>query len=157
MNHGQVAIEHDRIGLEVSYSLGEYDYGYLLDRARSSVPEKLFDKDRFNIPRVSTFTEGNKTFILNFKEICDVLNREPSQLMKFLLRELATSGLVQGNRAIFQGRFPDDGLDDLVRRYTKEYVLCPLCGQPDTVLKKEGRVTILTCEACGARNPVKGI
>jgi translation initiation factor 2 subunit 2 len=137
--------------------VNEYGYEQLLDRARTSVPEKLFDKDRFNIPRVSTFTEGNKTFVLNFKEICDVLNREPSQLMKFLLRELATSGLVQGNRAVFQGRFPDSSLDDLVRRYTKEYVLCPLCGQPDTVLKKEGRVTILTCEACGARNPVKGI
>jgi len=157
LNQGQVAIEHDLIILEVSYVLGEYDYGFLLDRAKSSFPEKLFDKDRFNIPRVSTFTEGNKTFILNFKEISDVLNREPSQLMKFLLRELATSGLVQGNRAIFQGRFPDNSLDDLVRRYTKEYVICPLCGQPDTVLKKEGRVTILTCEACGARNPVKGI
>jgi translation initiation factor 2 subunit 2 len=137
--------------------LGEYDYEYLLDRARTSVPERLFDKDRFNIPHVSTYTEGNKTFILNFKEICDVLNREPNQVMKFLLRELATSGLVQGNRAIFQGNFPDSSLEDLVKRYTREYVLCPLCGQPDTVLKKEGRVIILTCEACGARNPVRAI
>jgi translation initiation factor 2 subunit 2 len=137
--------------------LGEYDYERLLDRARSVVPEKLFAKDRFNVPPVSTFTEGNKTFILNFKEVCDTLNRDPSQIMKYLLRELATSGLVQGNRAIFQGKFSDSTLNELVKRYTKDYVTCPLCGQPDTVLKKEARVTILVCEACGARNPVRAI
>jgi translation initiation factor 2 subunit 2 len=139
----------------VSDPLGEYDYERLLDRARSSVPEKLFAKDRFDVSLVSTFTEGNKTFVLNFKEICETLNRDPNQVMKFLLRELATSGLVQGNRAIFQGKFSDATLNDLIKRYTKDYVLCPLCGQPDTTLKKEGRITILVCDACGARNPVR--
>jgi translation initiation factor 2 subunit 2 len=137
--------------------MGDYDYNYLLDRAKSLVPDKLLGKDRFNVPEVSIFNEGNKTFVLNFKEVCDAINRQPNQLMKFLLRELATSGLVQGNRAVFQGRFSDNTLNDLIRRYTKEYITCPLCGQPDTVLKKEGRVTILVCEACGARNPVKSI
>jgi len=136
-------------------NLSEYDYERLLDRARSMVPEKLFAKDRFSVPPVSTFTEGNKTFILNFKEVCETLNRDPSQVMKFLLRELATSGLVQGSRAIFQGKFSDNTLNDLIKRYTKDYVTCPLCGQPDTVLKKEARITILVCEACGARSPVR--
>ncbi|WXG42950.1 MAG: translation initiation factor IF-2 subunit beta [Promethearchaeati archaeon SRVP18_Atabeyarchaeia-1] len=135
--------------------MGEYDYEHLLDRARSSVPEKLFAKDRFDVPLASIFPEGSRTFVLNFKEICDTLNRDPNQLMKFLLRELATSGLVEGNRAVFQGKFSDSTLNDLIKRYTKDYVLCPLCGQPDTTLKKEGRVTILVCDACGARNPVR--
>lgn len=135
--------------------LGEHDYERLLDRARTLVPEKLFAKDRFEVPLVSTFAEGNKTFVLNFKEICQTLNRDPNQVMKFLLRELATSGLVQGNRGIFQGKFSDTTLNDLIKRYTKDYVSCPLCGQPDTTLKKEGRITILVCDACGARNPVR--
>ena len=37
------------------------------------------------------------------------------------------------------------------------FVICPLCGKPDTKIIKEGGVGFIRCMACGSKNPVKGI
>jgi translation initiation factor 2 subunit 2 len=39
-----------------------------------------------------------------------------------------------------------------IRQYANEFVLCPECGKPDTKMEKEGHVTFLKCTACGARH-----
>ncbi|EQD39718.1 translation initiation factor IF-2 subunit beta, partial [mine drainage metagenome] len=38
--------------------------------------------------------------------------------------------------------------------YTQKYVICSECKRPDTHLSKDGRFTLLICEACGAQRPV---
>jgi len=35
-------------------------------------------------------------------------------------------------------------------------IICPTCKSPDTRVEKENRITLLKCEACGARSPLKG-
>ena len=37
---------------------------------------------------------------------------------------------------------------------TQKYVICSECKRPDTHLAKDGRLTLLICEACGAQRPV---
>ena len=132
-------------------------YADLLERARSKIPKKVFEHTRFKIPPIRIFTEGNKTSILNFKEIADLLNRTPTHIMKFFLRELATRGNISGTRATFIGRFGQLTLKSLMKRYTTKYVLCPFCNKPETRIIKEGKFIYLQCNSCGAKESIKPI
>ncbi|WP_062399448.1 translation initiation factor IF-2 subunit beta [Methanogenium cariaci] len=131
-------------------------YEALLDHAYENITETSGDEGRFTVPPAKVFIEGGKTTVLdNFAEIASVLRREPDHLMKFLLGELGTSGKIDGNRAVFNGKFEFDLIKSLVKKYTEDYVICSECGKPDTRLVKDGRITLLRCDACGSHRPVR--
>ena len=131
------------------------NYRELLKRAQSQLPPEVFQQKRFEIPKVRCGTIGMRTYIVNYKEIADALNRDPQHFLRYLSHEMATSGTLDGARAIFQGKFRNDSLDRLVQHYAEEFVVCPICKRPDTKLVKERRVSFLVCEACGARSAIK--
>jgi translation initiation factor 2 subunit 2 len=99
--------------------------------------------------------QGNKTLIKNFGEILSVLRRSPPHLSKYLLKELATPGNVQGNVLILQRKVSEEILQKKIESYIKEFVFCKVCNKPDTKLVKEGRFYFLKCEACGAKTPIR--
>jgi len=133
------------------------DYENLLKRARSQLPREVLEHKRFEVPKVRSGTIGMRTYVVNYKDIAMALNRDPQHLLRYLSREMATSGTVDGVRAIFQGKFRSDALDRLVQRYVEEFVTCPVCKGPDTRIMKEKRLSFLVCEACGARSSVRTI
>ncbi|MCD6164416.1 MAG: translation initiation factor IF-2 subunit beta [Candidatus Baldrarchaeia archaeon] len=133
----------------------KYDYEKLLDEAYAQLPKEVFERRRFEIPKVISFIEGKRTLIQNFKEIADTLNRDVKHVLKFFLRELATAGEIEGTRAVFKGQFSNHVLNEIVRRYAQLYVICPVCKKPDTRIVREGRFWFLVCEACGARTSIK--
>ncbi len=132
-------------------------YEQLLDHALEQIPKAVFESARFQIPDAEVEITGNRTTIRNFKGIATAINREPSHLMKYLLRELGAAGGVQGVQAVFQGKFSKAIVDERIRRYVEEFVLCRECGKPDTKLERRERIYMLRCEACGARTSVRGI
>jgi len=127
----------------------------LLKRARDLLPESVFEKERFEIPKVRGHFEGNKTVISNFFQIASVLRRPVDHLLKYILRELATPGEIKGNLLILGSRIPASRINEKIRQYAHDFVLCSACGKPDTELKKEGGFVYLVCSACGAKRPVK--
>lgn len=133
------------------------DYKEMLKRARSQLPSEILEHKRFEVPRARSSTIGMRTFIHNFKEVCDALNRNPNHLLKFLSKELATAGTLQGARAMFQGRFTRQTIDRLIKRYVDEFVVCPVCKRPDTKIVKERRFYFILCEACGARSSIRPV
>jgi translation initiation factor 2 subunit 2 len=133
------------------------NYEEMLERALAQLPKKTIKSRRFTIPEPECLIVGNRTFLNNFKSICDMLNRNPRHLLKFLLRELATAGSASGQRAVFQGRFDRAIIKNLCDQYVKEFVLCPICHRPDTKIEKRKRFTFLICEACGAQSSVRTI
>lgn len=132
-------------------------YKELLKRAQSQLPQEKGTGERFEVPRVRSAVIGMRTYIHNFKEVADALNRDPRHLMKFLTNEMATAGTLEETRATFQGKFPHNTLERLVRIYTENFVICPVCKRPDTKIVKEKRLFFLVCEACGAKSSVKAI
>lgn len=132
-------------------------YEELLDRAYSQLSPTVFESKRFEVPRVRSTIFGMRTVIHNFKEITETLNRQPQHLLKFLAKEMATAGVIDNERAIFQGKFENETLQHLVERYTKEYVICPICKRPDTKIVKEKRIWFLVCEACGAKSSIRPV
>jgi translation initiation factor 2 subunit 2 len=130
------------------------EYYELLDRALAKVPKKILSGERFEYPSVVCTTFGNKTIIYNFAEISNKLNRPTSHLLKYLSKEMATSGTFDGTRATFQGKFSKETISNILRIYCDRYVICPICKRPDTNIKKEGRFSFLVCEACGAKSSI---
>jgi len=133
------------------------DYRKMLDEAYSELPPSVFERKRFEVPRPSVTISGSRTIFHNFGEICDVINRNPNHILKFLSKEMATAAALEGDRVIFQGRFEAETLNRLIKRYVDQYVTCPICRRPDTKILKEKRLYFLECMACGARSPVRPI
>ena len=132
-----------------------YEYEALLDKAYEELPENVkHHTSRFEVPAAVVNIEGNRTIIENFKDISDALNRDPNHLLKFILREVATAGTLEGRRVVLQGRFTPYLIANKMKKYIKEYVICPVCGSPDTKIIKKGRFHFLKCEACGAETPI---
>jgi len=127
-------------------------YKEMLDKVYEKI-KKGEIKDRINIIKPEISSSGNKTIISNFEQFCNSIRRDKKQVAKFLYRELATSGSIDGRKLILQTRSPI--LEDKIQKYLKNFVYCHECGKPDTILQKEGRFYILKCEACGARKSVK--
>ncbi|MCJ7560896.1 translation initiation factor IF-2 subunit beta [Candidatus Bathyarchaeota archaeon] len=133
----------------------KYDYDELLKRARAQMPEVSLKRERLELPRLFVTTVGMRTIISNFKEVADVLDRDPQHILKFLTREMATAATFHDSRAIFQGKFQRGVFERLLQRYMESFVICPVCKRPDTKIVKEKRLAFLVCNACGARSSIK--
>lgn len=129
-------------------------YLSLLDRARKQLPKEVFEKSRFEIPKIESFIEGNKTHITNWKDVSKIIRRD-EHFIKLMAREFATSISEESGRLTFQGKFTASSINKQLSSYVKVYVICPECSKPDTKLIKDDRMLILVCEACGARHSVK--
>lgn len=131
------------------------NYEDMLEKGKSEVPENFSSRERFEIPKVETQREGNKTRITNFKDLTKKLHRDKKHLSKFLLKELGTAGHVQDDELLLQGKFRRKKINKKLKKYCEKYVLCKECKRPDTKLVKEKGVMIIKCEACGARNSLE--
>ena len=130
------------------------DYKALLDRARTRLPPVQIGTDRFQVPEPEVATDGKNTVIRNFQEIATVLRREPAHLIGHLARELGCPGVLDLPRGVLKSRVTKEAIQQRIREYTEKYVICSECKRPDTHLEKQGRFTLLICEACGAQRPV---
>jgi translation initiation factor 2 subunit 2 len=130
------------------------DYRALLERAHEKLPPIRVGGERFQVPEADVMSDGKNTVIRNFQEICTVLRREPEHVIGFLARELGCPGVLDLPRGVLKSRVTKDQIAQRMRDYTAKYVICSECKRPDTHLSKDGRFTLLICEACGAQRPV---
>ena len=132
------------------------EYSELLEKAYKKVKQVDTTSSRFEIPKVQGHFEGKKTIITNFFQIASHIRREPEHFQKFLLKELAASGNLEGDRLVLNIKVPSAKINDKIEQYVKEFVLCKECGKPDTELTKQDRLTFIHCLACGAKHSVRG-
>ena len=132
-------------------------YEELLSRARTGL-----DKDakksgalRLELPEPDVIWVGNKTIFRNYAEIPKRLRRESTRVLMYLAKELATAASMDGDSANCIARKDKDSFSQLLQRYVKDGVICPVCGSPDTHLEKDKRMWFMVCEACGARSVAK--
>ena len=132
------------------------EYKKMLDGVRKNLPEAVFIKERFEIPRVLGHVQGNRTIVSNFLQIASNLRRDTDHLLKYVLKELATPGEIKRSGALILGtKVPASRINDKIRQYANEFVLCFECGKPDTKIEREDGLTYMKCTACGAKNVVK--
>jgi len=128
------------------------NYEKLLDEAYKKVKPVLSSSGRFEVAKAEGYVEGNKTIISNFMQISNYLRRSPAHFAKFLLKELATSGAIEGDRLVLQTKIISSRINEKILLYIKEFVICKECSKPDTELLKEGNYSFTHCLACGAKH-----
>ena len=130
-------------------------YEKLLDKAYKEVKVVGASSERFELPKVQGNVTGNNTFITNFAQIADSLRRPQEHLAKFLQKELAVSARIDSQRLILKTKLNSAKVNKKIEKYAKEFVLCPVCGKPDTEIVSEKGVKSKHCLACGAKSPIK--
>lgn len=142
----------------------DYSYDELLTRVfdimRVKNPEMVAGEKKKIVMRPPQVLRAGarRTSFANFSEISRMLHRQSKHLLAFIFAELGTSGSVDGNnQLIIRGRFNQKQIENVLRRYIKEYVTCHTCKSPDTLLQKEERLFFLQCETCGSRCSVASI
>jgi translation initiation factor 2 subunit 2 len=130
------------------------DYESLLTKAYEKV-KPIEHSERFEIPKVQGHVEGSKTILTNLPQIATHIRRDINHLLKFLLKELATSGKIVNGRVILQRKIPSIKINDKVEQYAKEFVICRECKKPDSELIKESPFLFIHCLACGAKHSVR--
>lgn len=130
-------------------------YENLLKRAQELLPQKTTATERLEVPKVLGHIQGNKTIISNFNAIADIIRRPVDHFLKYILKELATSGEMTKTALMLGTKVPASRINEKVQQYLKDFVICPECKRPDTKLEREDNVTFIKCSACGARHAVK--
>ena len=131
------------------------DYESMLEEGREKLPEEIFEGKRFETPGAKTKKRGNRTVITNFSGIADKFNRKEKHFSKYLFKELGTAGHIEGGELVLQGSFRRGIVNKKIKSYCEEFVICDECNKPDTKMVKEKGITMLKCEACGARRSLE--
>ena len=133
------------------------DYEILLSRLRDKLGNTTKKQaSRLELPTPQIIWVGQRTIFRNFMDFPKALNRDPEKLLLYLNKELASAGYIAGERVIFLGRKEPSSFGALIDRYVKDYLICPVCGSPDTRTEKNKKLGFLLCEACGAKSSIKG-
>jgi len=132
-------------------------YEKLLEQAYKKIKPVQSKTSRFEIPEVNSHIQGNKTIISNFNQIASYLRRKPQHIEKFLEKELAAQGKIEGNRLILIRKIPTKKIQERIKIYVEKYVICKECGKPDTELIKEDNFFFIHCLACGAKHSIAKI
>lgn len=130
-------------------------YENLLEEAYKKVKVVKTGGERFEIPKAEGQIEGKNTIITNITQIASYLRRPVDNLVKFLQKELAVPGKMEGDRFVIITKLNSSKVNEKVQQYAKEFVICPECGKPDTEIKAEKGIKFKHCLACGAKSPVR--
>lgn len=129
------------------------NYEELLDVAYENV-KATSECGRFEILSVKGHHEGTRTVILNFPQIAICVRRTQEYLLKFLTKELASSGEIKGDRLIFSRKLSSKNINEKIKKYVNMFVLCPKCHKPDTELVQNDGKLFIKCLACGEKYEV---
>ena len=130
-------------------------YEQLLEQAYKKVKLIETGSERFEIPKVEGQVSGKNTIITNISQIANYLRRPIEHLAKFLQKELATPGKIEGDRLILITKLNSQKVNDKIQQYAKEFVICPECKKPDTEITAEKGIKFKHCLACGAKSPIR--
>ena len=130
-------------------------YETLLEEAHKILKPIEHNGERFEIPKIEGHIEGTKTILTNIPQIVSYVRRDQNHLLKYLLKELATSGSIKNGRVILMRKLPSQKINDKIESYCKEFVTCSQCNKPDTELIKEKGFLFMHCLACGAKHSVR--
>ncbi|MGC8993155.1 MAG: translation initiation factor IF-2 subunit beta [Candidatus Aenigmatarchaeota archaeon] len=130
------------------------NYEDMLEEAFKKIVKRDF-QSRFQIPQIEAEVQPNRIIIKNFKKIAEYLRRDEKHIARYLLKNTASSGEISGEYLVINKKIKVEVVQKKLEDYIKSFVICKVCGQPDTRLIKEGRTYMINCDACGARYAIK--
>ena len=107
---------------EVKQAIGT-SYESLLKRAQELLPQKSTAAERLEVPKVLGHIQGNRTVVSNFHNIADVIRRPADHFLKYILKELATSGELSKSALILGTKVPASRINEKIQQYLKDFVI----------------------------------
>src|SRR5439155_23192260 len=95
-------------------SLSMNDYDALLDRALSKITQSTGTGVRFELPIAMVQIIGQRRIVVNFSDVVDRLNRDPSLVLKYFAKEMVTAGALEIGRGCFRGRLSRETINRLL-------------------------------------------
>lgn len=78
-----------------------------------------------------------------------------NNFIKFFENEINKSCRFNGeNHFIMSGKFKTAQIQNLIDKYVKKYVLCPICNSENTILVKENKLIKIKCNKCTSENSI---
>jgi translation initiation factor 2 beta subunit (eIF-2beta)/eIF-5 len=114
----------------------DYNYVELLERVftllREKNPNLSVRKKHIMPPPQLSRVGSRKTMWSNFKQICELMHRQPEHVQSFFLTETGTDGSIDANvRLLIKGSFKPKQVESLLKKYIGElttklaiYVFC---------------------------------
>jgi len=106
---------------------------------------------RYKMPALVIKTKGKgngiKTELVNINDIAKSLARDSESIMKFLGYELGTLA----NGVVINGKFDENIIKGLLDKYITKFVICDICGNPETFFVIRKKMLKAECKACGGR------
>lgn len=127
-----------------------YKLDYLLNRIYSNL-NSINNKTKINLPKLQVTIENKKTFFSNYKKICEELNRNDNDLIKFIQKELVVNTSINGNEElVIDGVYREKQIEKILLNYIENFVKCKMCKCLQTTIMRENRNQILVCSKCKA-------
>ncbi len=135
----------------------DYTYDSLLNRVYEQI-EELSQPKKIKVKPPIINKKGKKTYWSNFTEICKILNRDIEHVKGFLFAELGCGGSIDGVGGLnIDGKYQQIQIENMIKKYIKEYIICNTCKSPNTNFVKDARVTFLTCSQCKSQRKINSI
>jgi translation initiation factor 5 len=108
------------------------------------------------VARIEGRGNGIKTNTVNLVDISKALERPPDYVLKFFGCELGAQTKYDktSGTCIVNGAHEVSKLNELLESFTKKYVQCHQCGNPETRIRIKKEMIYLKCKACGATSDV---
>lgn len=119
------------------------------------------DHYRYKMPRLTprTISSGNgiKTSILNAKQIAKAIFRTSSCLTHWFGYALAVQSKPTQNQEqiVLNGDHDAKKLQNSLYEFIDNFVLCPVCQNPETICEHQGPNLVLHCNSCGNNSAVQ--
>jgi len=145
--------------------MAKYEYDALLSRvfdkmdtlgvgAGAGRQNTKFNTEPPKMARIGT----KKVAFINFGMIADHFNRKEQHLKEFILAELGTTGNTDEKRQlVLKGKFQSRNIENVLRQYIKDFIMCKMCKSANTRMEKVDRLTFITCNECNSRRTVQQI
>lgn len=112
--------------------------------------------EKIKLPSLEVAPDGKKTRLINFKNVCDTIQRTSDDLKDYIDAEFGTTTSVDASDVlIIRGKFTSSSLDATIKRYVVKYVMCKACKSFSTKLVKENRLMFVKCSTCSSSSSVE--
>ena len=118
------------------------------------------EKEKLKLPPPEVTKPNTKTAcVTNFGSICAALNRSTEHVAAFVQTELGTTSSLDEQRSLRVKYANAKKMEQLVRRYVRDYVVCQACKSLTTKIVRSAtsRLHFLQCSACNCERTVAPI
>jgi len=134
----------------------DYTIDYMLERGMTILKNTMNKKNvKFIKPIIAVL--NLKTYIVNYSEFCNSLNREMIQIQKFIENELKCKTSLVNNldkrdetmiSLKIEGKYKESQLNPIINRCIETYILCINCSSKNTEIIKINRINYIKCLDC---------